>query len=1000
MNKPTTDHPDAKSQPVPCQCEVDPIGCLKQMFVDMVQLGRIKAGQCPAKRPVFLRLHGVAHGRFEVVPDLPEDLRVGLFGQRMAYPAWVRYSSDIPDGVPDLKSTVGIGIKLFDVAGDKMLPPQVQAPTLDILLQNMDVFFVNDAHDMCAFTRASLTGAAAADAWLKAHPETQRILDAMQKVVPSVLETDLWSVIPFRFGDQRYCKYKLEPELVPPGPAPDYDDPDYLRIDLEQRLNNGEARFRFMVQLQTDPATMPLDKAMVPWSEEASPPIHVATLILPRQDITARGQSNYGETLAFNPWRTLAVHEPVGSIAEARKVVYRASAELRRDVNGEPLGEPIVPRPDTVWPAAKDTRVVRAAIYPGIGIARIGNSKAPDGFYIGPEVTHPPLTLAGETRDATGALKRQAARFRLYGYNAAGEVVGELTPDNAEIVWQAHLVNRKAQWFQFQVAMDIPEAATVAVPLRNPHVSGVARDALAIDPGVRHIQGKNTSGAAYQFDTGRFQGVPVPLGELRTDEHGHLLVLGGLGASASPEGMPIYDPANPSSFNNANGWYDDISDGPVRAAVSINGQAIPVDSAWAVVAPPNYAPDVIGWRTLYDLLVDTYVECGWLPFPETVSFTQDVLPALARLTNLQWVNKGFAALFGRGGQFDFNDPTLIAKLAYTPAPGQSDPYAELRQVIFNCFRPASNTVDDVRLWPWLYGDAEGSSSVPTPRNNLALSKVREALLQRWVRGDFVNDWSAEYTPPQTLAEVPLADQPAMLDQAALHFCLADAFHPGCELTWPMRHASLYRAPFRIRERPEGVAEPDYGTTLTQPIALSPGGPLYAQGPGDLSRWMALPWQGDTAFCRSGYDHEYDPYLPSFWPARVPNQVLSDADYRIVINEALPREQRIAAFNRRANWLRALLGTPANPTPAPQVMMLMVQHFAQLGIVEARPGVENDPDFPPVIFVESLAGDKVPPLLQAVFAAAAAHDEPTDDTLSRAGWASAEQREEFLRIVRP
>ena len=63
-----------------CDCDTDPIACLKQMFVDMVQLGRIKRGQSPARRPVFLRLHGVAHGRFEVVPDLPEDLRVGIFG--------------------------------------------------------------------------------------------------------------------------------------------------------------------------------------------------------------------------------------------------------------------------------------------------------------------------------------------------------------------------------------------------------------------------------------------------------------------------------------------------------------------------------------------------------------------------------------------------------------------------------------------------------------------------------------------------------------------------------------------------------------------------------------------------------------------------------------------------------------------------------------------------------------------------------------------------------
>ena len=30
-----------------------------------------------------------------------------------------------------------------------------------------------------------------------------------------------------------------------------------------------------------------------------------------------------------------------------------------------------------------------------------------------------------------------------------------------------------------------------------------------------------------------------------------------------------------------------------------------------------------------------------------------------------------------------------------------------------------------------------------------------------------------------------------------------------------------------------------------------GGPLYFQAPGDLSRWMAVPWQTDTSSCRSG-----------------------------------------------------------------------------------------------------------------------------------------------------
>jgi hypothetical protein len=936
----------------------------------------------------------VAHGRFEIVPNLEETLRIGLFGQRLSYPVWVRYASDIPDGRPDLQSTVGVGIKLFDVDGDKVLPPEEYAPTTDFLLQNIDVFFVDNAYEMCSFTKASLTSSEAAEAWLKDHPRTQEILNEMNKVVPTVLGTDLWSAMPFHFGDGRFCKYKLEPEVIPEGPETDYNDPDYLRTDLKARLKNGEARLRFLIQLQTDPEAMPIEKATVRWSEEASPPIHVATLILPTQDTDARGQSAYGETLSFNPWRTLKEHEPVGSIADARKVVYQASAALRRNVNGEPIGEPTVVRPDTVWPQPKDTYVVRAAIHPGIGVARIGNSTAEDGYYIGPEVTAPPLTQTGQTRDAQGAIKRQAARFRVYGYNAAGEVVGELNSSNANIQWNVHLANRKAQWYQFQFALDIPEAAGREVPRRNPRVTGSDRDGLAIDPGPRTISGSNESGSQYQFDTGTFMKTPVPLGEIRTDEAGHLLVLGGHGHSDSPEGKPIYDPANPNSFNNADGWFDDTSDGPVTARVSIAGREIPVDPSWVVVAPPNYAPDVIAWRTLYDLLVDLYVESGWMTLPATVSFTHDVLPVLRRLSNLQWVNKGFAALFGKGTPFDFDNPDLIAKLAQSPAPDGEDSYAELRQVVFNSFRPANNKVKDLRAWPWIYGDAYGSFD-DSPGNNLALSNVRSTLLERWVQGDFVNDWNGETTSFQMIDEVPIADQPAMLDQAALHFCLADAFHPGCEMTWPMRHGSIYMSPFRIRHRPAGESEPDYGNKLTPDIARQPGGPLYAQSPGDISRWMALPWQADTAFCRSGYDVEYDPYVPTFWPARVPNQVLTEDDYEIVMNTDLPREERIAAFNRRGHWLRAFSGSTVDQ------MLKMVSEFGKMGIVEARPGIENDPDFPTTMFVESLPEEQ----LQQLKAIAAKflierQVEARPKRFSRlqeAGWESAEQLEEFRNL---
>ena len=75
--------------------------------------------------------------------------------------------------------------------------------------------------------------------------------------------------------------------------------------------------------------------------------------------------------------------------------------------------------------------IVRAAIHPSIGVARIGNS--PDGIFPRPEVADPPPQPPGFYRDANGALKRQAVRFRIYGLNAQGQAVAELTSSNAEI---------------------------------------------------------------------------------------------------------------------------------------------------------------------------------------------------------------------------------------------------------------------------------------------------------------------------------------------------------------------------------------------------------------------------------------------------------------------------------------------------------------------------------------------------------------------------------------
>lgn len=650
--------------------------------------------------------------------------------------------------------------------------------------------------------------------------------------------------------------------------------------------------------------------------------------------------------------------------------------------------------------SATDTQIIRATIHPAIGVARVGNSET--AFFVGPLVADPEPCPVGFYRDDAGALKRQAAQFRIYGYNQAGDVVRELTADSADITWSVHVANRKAAWYQWQLALDIPEAATVAPPLRNASVEN--RASLVIDAGRQSISGKNTPPVRC---AGAFTGVPVKLGELRTDEQGRLLFLGGHGVSASPANTPVFLASSPNSFINADGWYDDTCDGPVNATVSIDGRSIPVDEAWVVTAPPNYAPQLKSLRSMYDLMVDMYYQATWLAPPATVSFTKDVYPILRRLSGLQWVNQGFAAQFGHNGRNDFANPYLASQLG-SPSRGGYDPHEELRLQIRNHFRLPSLPDGSPTPWPWVYGDAMGEPPGHGPRHNSAITQTQYDVLEKWAAGEFVSDWDdPAVRPPTSIEQVPLDEQPAMLDRAALEFCIADVFHPGSELTFPMRHLTIYSKPFRIRARPADAQAPDYGPTLNQTTVLAANGPLHAQGPGGLTRWMGLPWQADTAYCRAGYTPSYDPFLPAFWPARVPNQVLSAVDYAKVIDPARPMAERAEAFNNRTNWNHPLYGdTEVVPGTATQ-MATMVRIFGSMGLVETRPGATDTTAFPATVMVASYGPGiapademSVPPTPPAPVAAAATSAAPSPKVRKLPRGANFRSHEEAKNAPRP
>jgi sugar lactone lactonase YvrE len=572
-------------------------------------------------------------------------------------------------------------------------------------------------------------------------------------------------------------------------------------------------------------------------------------------------------------------------------------------------------------------RITRVAIHPAIGLARVGNS--PDAFFFGPEV--PGATPRGPFKDVNGAIAKQAARFRLYGYDQRGRVVAELTADLADIRWEIEVANCKAAWYGVDTAFDVPGAPSVA--RRNATVTD--RSSLTVEAPPRSLAGAATGPVV--LDGGRFQGVPISLGEVMTDADGRLIVLPASGAAhPGPNAPPL------SGFADNDGWTDDTCDGPVHAEVRIGDKTFVAEPAWVVCGSPNYAPGIgVGLVTLYDAVQSALFEAGSLTPPAT-DFERDIWPIFARMNDLQWVNEGYLQKYGFGSPQDWQQPKWRRRLG-NPSPQ----LAGFRQQIFALFRNPDFATVEPDLEPQLYGDKViMPPNAVEPRQWFSLTPLQYWHLQNWANGQFT---IRSLQKPKHLAGYPLQKRPAALDRAALDACLGGAFHPGVEFPWIARVPWIWTADMRLKSASNGPDRHDYGPELNAAVALSEDGPLGHLGAGSITQWMGVPWQADSSSCRYGYQKAISTISPGFWPARIPNGVLTEADYDIVMDTGRTLEERRAAFDRRQDWERFI----AHPTSTPTLSM-MVQEWYRLGMVAERRG-PVDGKFPRQMKVESYLG---------------------------------------------
>lgn len=578
-------------------------------------------------------------------------------------------------------------------------------------------------------------------------------------------------------------------------------------------------------------------------------------------------------------------------------------------------------------------------IHPAINFARVGNSEE---YYIAPETAAGDIVAANglmgglpikpgteatpvddaDLRDAQSRLKRQAARFRIFAYDDAGgaypggggveikigsvvkvEVDGIVVDKTVkDIIWTVHVANKKANNYDILSANKEEEGIAAYAngktpPVRNPDMttdlgSSERLRKLVIDPGPRAIRSASDGVSSVpfsrmakpthadangdiqtigsypvsfpddHFDMFNAQGTINTLGELTIEkETGRLLVLGGYGRASGIEKAGTPPPLNSDLDNDS--WFDDVSDGPVNAVVLFtDDSSAPVLGAWVVTTDPAYAPQTRNVVTTWDDVYNTWVqELGLVPslysnggYNDSYkpSFNDDILPILHAAMLQQW-NCNLPQQAIKGHEY-------VGSIKASDNPAQKIPNFQ------NLIRNPNVTeqfFEGVRM-PLSLGDVQQSF--------LSVNETQYFYLMQWYQNQHT-ETGLQLGPGEKL------------DKVALQNCLGGRYSPGIDLTFIVRDVNLYKqdwrtpnsAPFRINQQPL-----DYSQAKEDEPFLSVGYiPLRTQQvePGDLSKFMALPWHTDYNSCAT---HQPDPNVEGnntlywSWPAQRPVAVYPTA----------------------------------------------------------------------------------------------------------------------------
>ena len=464
-------------------------------------------------------------------------------------------------------------------------------------------------------------------------------------------------------------------------------------------------------------------------------------------------------------------------------------------------------------------------------------------------------------------------------------------------------------------------------------------------------------------------------------------MLGGYGNSGSFKsgfGEPRIE-----SFANNDGWFDDISDGPVTANLWVQPLAddgspqtgipplkIPVDNpAWVLVAYPGYVPQIENMITLDDIAYDLALRNmeynpeiygplptdtlpavsntrarataqlkGWnkqyYPF-----FYRDIWPILRRPNAFQWVmifdpiDGGDPHSTAPGGRGNL-DLSVISVPPYEGEdPAQRQANAAQRSYAYNILRkqgqenlfraPIKNHSNyQPPLMPLLFGDNPLTNELPS--KFLCLTETQLFFLQQWAEGKFINE-KLEGLEPQ-IDNLPASGSD--LDRGVLWNALGGAFCPGGEVCWIIRNPAIYAKPYRIKHAryvPGSLSQPAVVSGADTASDLSLG-----LEPGDLTKYSSTPWQSDFNECASqDIDVTYEGWV-NIYPNSTGDPIESQTENTVFWWPAHRPMEVFLPSGAQVPWTRSLPQTNAGD-------FQMVTSWTTLGFIR-NVGTSDNPNF--------------------------------------------------------